>query len=66
MDVYWFIVFPNGTEDELGMWMTDDPNVKPDRHYYREDCRKVSILAYKPRRVQIFFDGEPDEWNEWR
>jgi hypothetical protein len=51
--------------DEL-RYQTADKHVQRKTCYYRQDCRKESILAYKPRRVLIFFDGIQDEWNEWR
>ena len=61
----YFVQSGDGDED---WWTTFDTLVsgKMERFYYREDARSAAILAYKPRRVQIFFDGEPDEWNEWR
>lgn len=64
-EVHWYLGSPNGTDDDT-VWMTADDNIRLNQQYYREDCRKVSILAYKPRRVQLFFDGIADEWNEWR
>ena len=46
-------------------WVTEDDNVTGFRRlqYHKEDCRAASIEAYKPRQVEIYFDGEPDEWN---
>ena len=43
-----------------------DPRVK--RRYLREmqDVRAASIEAYKPRRVEIYVDGQADEWNDKR
>jgi hypothetical protein len=50
------------------IWKTDDKLVsgRVGQFWYKEDARSAAILAYKPRRVKIFWDGEPDEWNEWR
>jgi hypothetical protein len=50
------------------VWKTDDRLVsgRVGIFWYKQDARSAAILTYKPRKVQIFWDGEPDKWNEWR
>lgn len=56
VEVYW-------TYDESHhVWTA--PGFKDQEH--KEDCRSVSTLRYKPRRVHVFFNGEPDGWNRWK
>lgn len=62
--VYWDTVI----SDEHH-WYTEDPQVIRNRRnhqYYKEDARAASIEAYKPRKVKLYFNGKPDEWNEYR
>lgn len=62
----WFVV------DDVGRrkWTTKDMKVKKGRTefwwQYQEDARASAIEAYKPQRVKIFWDGQEDEWNQWR